>query len=189
MEPATEATDTGTRRVPSASLAPQLTETPKADLPWDVPTLQRAVVRMHSYEILERPWHQELGVTEGTVRDALTPAGFDPARVRRYVQVAKSMTSGRVVPRHEHVEDVTRTLRGFITSMAPYAEVRAMALEPGGAEWRRCREAVDRAQRLSVVGVVGGLRAATDHANVLASAVTDLLAHAERYAQEAPSDG
>ncbi|MBY8889436.1 hypothetical protein K7472_32025 [Streptomyces sp. PTM05] len=190
MEPATEATDTGTgtRRVPNASLTPQLTEVPKADLPWDVPRLQRAVVRTHAYEAPERPWHQELGVTEGT-RQAPTPVGFDPARVRRYVQIAKGMTSGRVVPRHEQVEDVTRTLRGFITSMAPYAEVRVMALEPGGAEWRRCREAIERAQHLSAIVVVGELRAATDHANVLAGAVTDLLAHAERYAQEASSDG
>ncbi|MGW7007297.1 DUF6415 family natural product biosynthesis protein [Streptomyces sp. NPDC054933] len=176
--------------MPNASLAPQLREVPKADLPWDIPKLQRAVVRAHAYETVERPWHRELGVAEGTVRD--TPqalVGFDPARVRRYIEIAKNLNLGGMVPPHGEVEDATRTLRGFVESMAPYAEVRATALADGSPEWRRCREAIERARRLSAAAAGDGLRAATDHVVVLAGAVEDLLLHAEQYAQEVHPDG
>jgi hypothetical protein len=192
MDPTTDTPEPGAmpRRIPSAALAPQLTHVPAAGLPWDVPKLQRVMVRMHAYETVERPWHQELGITEGAMTDVpRTPVGFDPARVRQYVQVTKNLNLGGTVPRYDDVEHATRTLCGFVESMAPYAEVRAMALGPGSLEWRRCREAIERAWRVRDMEPGGGLRAATEHAVVLARAVEDLLFHAERYTDEGQPDG
>ncbi len=192
MEPPTDAANIRTRphREPNASLTTRRTPVPKADLPWGVPELQRAVAGTHTYETAERPWHRERGIIEGTARDATRrPAGFNPARVRRYIEIARGLSLGAMVPRHDEVEDARRTLCGFVASMAPYAEVRAMALTHGSPEWQRCREAIDRAQRVSTAGAGDGLRAAADHAVVLASAVEDLLHHAELYAQEMHADG
>lgn len=192
MDPSTDTPETGTTppRIPNASLAPQLTQVPAADLAWDVPRLRRAMVRMHAYETAERPWHQELGITEGAMEGApQAPVGFNPGRVRRYIEIVRNLNLGGMVPRYDEVEDATRTLCGFVTSMAPYAEVRAMALVAGGSEWRRCREAIERARRVSASSAGDGLRAATEHAVVLAGAVEDLLIHAEQYAREGQPDG
>ena len=192
MEPPTEAMDIRfkSHREPNASLATKLTPVPKADLPWDVSQLQRAVARMHAYETPDRPWHEELGITEGTAaRAARTPMRFDPTRVRRYIEIARCLNLGDMVPRHDEVEAAWRTLCGFVASMAPYAEVRAMALVHGSPEWRCCREAIERAQRVSTAGAGDGLRAAADHALVLAGAVEDLLSHALLYSQEVNAGG
>ncbi|MGW7003875.1 DUF6415 family natural product biosynthesis protein [Streptomyces sp. NPDC054933] len=191
MDPTTDAPNgPAPHRIPNASLAPQLTQVPAADLPWDIPKLHRAVVRAHAYETVERPRHRELGVTEGTVRDTPhTPVVFKPARVRQYIEIARSLNQRATVPRHGDVEDATQTLRGFVQSMAPYAEVRATALVDGSPEWRSCRETIERARRVSAAAAGDGLRAATDHIVVLAGAVEDLLLHAEQYAQEVQPDG
>lgn len=111
--------------------------------------------------------------------------GFDPDRVRHFLAAVRTWTQDGIYPPSTQVEQTIRTLRGFVTSMSPYAEVRSNRLEPESDAWRVCRAAIDRAKRVQASGPGAGLRSATEHARVLAGAVEDLLRHAEQYQEKA----
>ena len=112
--------------------------------------------------------------------------GFDPNRARQFIrQVRDQATSPK--PTLDGIVDPAKVLEHYVTTLAPYACVRADSLAPS-EERKACERAISNARVLRSAGLPTTVDDLAAHGIRLADAVEVLLHHAERFEDVHPTE-